>query len=538
VEKFHKTLLNKILELLFQINNMKQTIVILVTVITSLTSLFSQNKIIYLTENFNYIGGSMHEGDRIEIGPSFVLFKSGNREEPSKCYVNGKDYSGNTILNNYGFTVLMKDDPVNKRIFWKWASTDYGWWYYETQKDREIRQKKEAIEAEKRRIAHEKEIIANKKEWDVICKPIKDYNTRLIKTLDSLIDEKNYNDAANLYMKTKGNININQNKYESQIINGLNQIIKDTIQISSKGAEEFIIQNKNKLIGFKDNKYTFYASNRIFDTVCRKNMGILRHRGYSSVDNFQGCYELPNKWIGKAMPYGIEIGQTYNGGKVISIKDNSIIIATPEPIISHCTYEEALKKCLAMSNGETIWRLPTISELNIIFKSVKTECNVMFWSSNISDNLDVDAINNTASGKCYETRDWVSHERNDYYGTRSLYRMSAFAVSEINFMQIYYTAKIPVEIIHINNHLFKQEFISSTKDKPVYYNDLGNDSLNFYMKVFDASPECKYSYDAAIPKKTMKVNSVYESGIIINGMFIEREVHAVTKTYKIQSKKQ
>ena len=58
------------------------------------------------------------------------------------------------------------------------------------------------------------------------------------------------------------------------------------------------------------------------------------------------------------------------------------------------------------------------------------------------------------------------------------------------------------------------------------------------MKVFDASPECKYSYDAGIPKKTVKVHSTYESGIIINGIFREREVHAVTKTYKIQSKKQ
>jgi len=559
-------------------------------------------KTIYLTNNYNYLGGSMREGDEIIISSSKVI-KTRLDGTVSEYTISGHDpYTGETVLNFHGFTVLMRDNPAQKRIFWKWSTTDFGWFNYETKKEKDAREIKERLKSEKLEIQ-------KRKEWEAYRKKQQIRAIYIEHEIDSLLKAEKLNEASYLFLKYSGNSESNLNKYGSDILNKLTKFYStDTAMLSVLESEKFIFENQKTINAKNPGLYTikFNQEGKCYDT----SFVVAEIRDLTQIT-------VPSKRIGAELPNSLKIGDKFLDGVVIDIKDDKITIVSTGLICSDCNYHQAIEDCIKKSTKNIFWRLPKYDEIKKILYSENPNCNLLFWcnelsavnkeaerlqnemiemlaeikqakedyDASIADNsmnrvrkelqakhyfrlmeefeifkqeseknmlileeegkpADMTAIAiNNPTNRCYNTEERIDMNQTVYYGPRSILRLNALAVSEINCFQVPLNSKFELQIDDVKEDTISKVYFSSGREgrcpngaygckRPIYADGKGG----FYYKTKKSLPECRYNSDLNMPPNTIRVEMEIERYKKANGQYVYREKYNTSKDYSILKK--
>jgi len=500
----------------------------LLALLAILNDATSQTTIV-LKENFNYVGGSMHVGDEITIGSSQIKIQRVNGKISELTISERDPYTGEIILNYYGFTVVMKYLPSQKKIYWAWSSTDFGWFYFETLKERNAREARENIEREKREAKELAEQVKKDREAKIILdekiKTITASEDKIEKGIVNMINNDDYVSALKTYLKYKGNISLNLDKYKETITAGvINQLKTDTLTWSKERTELLITNWAKKINSLPSNSYFFYFGT---DGICIRNNFFLDSTQNQKIKNdfVIPNYLQPTKFFGVTLPISPKIGDKFMGGKIIEISENRIKIASEKPFDGN--YYESLDYYSKISNNDVCWRLPTAEELSKLLPLYKHRCNEVFWTNQIEVAKAL-VINNKMSTECKYFSEWCGLDYSNY----SFYKIMSYAVSEINTMSIPVNSKCIINVDDKEDIVLGTKFFTSG-NKIIYQKD---DSL-FYYKTNNQLPQCNYNIDPTVPTGKVKLVREKERSRKANGIYVliefykEEEIHSINKKY-------
>jgi hypothetical protein len=331
--------------------------------------------------------------------------------------------------------------------------------------------------------------------------------------LDSLIRIKDFQSASELYIAQNGTLDISS--YFSTIEKGLTDLIsRDTMLLGKAATDLFIEQNKGFLKKLSDGDFFYYFDNK--------------GTSMSSSEVNLDPKLIPIKTIGNK---NLKAGDRYLGGIVIFADEKEIVVTSSGPI-GMTNYSSAIAECNKYRIGNMNCRLPSRSELELIFK-IESKLDSFdnrwpYWSLSGSftiKNMPLIKRKEEDLGEYGLIREMIALYEDmvtSFYAVRTVY-VNSFSAPQ--------NTKIKLSVVENKDVIIKTEYFSSSS-KPVFF---GGDK-QFCFNSSNGFKNISFELDDKLKKNSIQVKTTLENTKTVNGIVVFREVRTVINEYPISKK--
>jgi len=459
----------------------------------------NSQKVVFLTKNDSYMGGSLRTGMRIEIGSQKVkkVREDGSESEFTITAFNRS--TGEYVLSFLGFQVLMKDNAAQKKIYFDHGGTDMGWFFYETQKEREVRLEKERIQSEKEELARIKQekILQEQKEAERVS-----FEKEVGSTKDAIrknLKEGNEVMAISLYWKNCDKYPLTDLKEE--IYRALSaKRSQEIVVLNSSQQSSFLEINKDVLAKYAIGSYTFN-----FDEF-----------GKSPSDINLKLSEIPTLRVGSIEIPDLLVGDRFLEYYVIS-KNPSVITLSRIQNLGPKIYGEAEIYCSNLNELDLSWRIPSVDEMKQIVSILKgnnTNLKGWYWALDKSGSQYADMFGISTQ----EVKSVFKYTGNNY-----------FAVSDVRFFLVPMKSKVVIEIVE-KTRVLETKYSANMKSNLFKKGDV------YFSKSKDIDLKIDFAFDENLPKNLLRVSDEIEVVKMIGDKIIAREVSVIDRNVEIIKK--